>query len=172
MESLILEYIRTKGLEPFPVDQRGFYHNMVSLIISARIRFSVARCIRSKLYTILGCDSLDNITTLSDAQLIESGLSPAKVETIKSFHKLYKNIGAKGDFTIVRGIGPWTINCAKIMAGDYSCGFLDTDSSVNVLVRKIVSSVDNKPDISRLFKDDRELGGRVFSALWNSIREK
>lgn len=30
----------TKNLEPFPPDKRGFYHTIMSLIISQRIRFS------------------------------------------------------------------------------------------------------------------------------------
>jgi 3-methyladenine DNA glycosylase/8-oxoguanine DNA glycosylase len=171
-ENLIEDYIRENNLVPFPTDNRSYYHKLVSLIISQRIRFNVGRKIRSRIYTVLGTDSLDNIMSLTESQRKECGLGDSKWETIKALSERVAVEGGLQDSSIseIRGIGSWTINCAKLMSGDYSCGFLATDLSVNNLVRKIVNKPLTDREIGKLFKGTRERGGRAFSALWNSVR--
>ena len=165
------KYITQRNLSPFPIDERGFYHNMVSLIISQRIRFSQARRIRSKIYEILGESTLDQIMTLTESQRTQCGLGPAKWQVIADFSGLFEKGSVSTDYTTIKGIGPWTINCAQLMAGDYSCGFLSTDSSVNALVRRVLQRDLSSREIESLYSD-REAGGRAFSALWNSLRNQ
>jgi 3-methyladenine DNA glycosylase/8-oxoguanine DNA glycosylase len=166
MEDIMENYIRENKLLPFPTDNRGYYHNLVSLIISQRIRFAVGRKIRSKIYKVLGTDSLDNIMSLTYSQRIECGLGDNKWRIIEDLSAGFRD----GQIGEIKGIGSWTINCAKLMVGDYSCGFLATDGSVNNLVRKIIGKPLTDREIGRLFEDDKERGGIAFSALWNSIR--
>jgi len=155
MAQAILAYIRENKLEPFPPDSRGYYHNVVSLIISQRIRFTESRAIRAAIYTILGTSSLENIMSLTPAQRAACGLTDDKWRVISEFTEHGES---------AKGIGPWTIACARIMAGDFSVGFITTDSSVNALVRKITGSSSHPA-----FTSEHE-GGRAFSALWNSVR--
>lgn len=162
MEDMIDQYIIDNKLELFPLDDRSYIHNIISLIISQRIRFTQSRKIRSKIYQILGCNKLDGILQLSEQQRELCGLSAGKWETICNFMSMTSE-------TKIPGIGQWTINCQKIMCGDYSCGFLTNDSSVNALVRKILGPISDR-ELRILYKDDPERGGRAFSALWNSVR--
>ena len=165
MEDIIDEYIANNRLELFPVDERIYFHNIVSLIISQRIRFTQSRKIRSKIYQNLGTNKLDNILQLTQEQRAYCGLSDGKWQTICNF------ADNQNQNQRIPGIGEWTINCQKIMCGDYSCGFLSNDSSVNSLVRKIVGPISDE-QIKRLYSGPglKERGGRAFSALWNSIR--
>jgi len=70
----------TKNLEPFPPDKRGFYHTIMSLIISQRIRFSKGRRIRKSIYETLGDSTLDEIMMLTEDQ---------KWDIIKAFDAWY-----------------------------------------------------------------------------------
>lgn len=51
----------TRDMPLFPTDTRGFYHNIVSLIISQRIRFNVGRAIRKRIYELQGRNDLNKI---------------------------------------------------------------------------------------------------------------
>lgn len=167
----IEKYITDCNLEPFPVDKRGFYHNMVSLIISQRIRFFLARRIRSRIFQILGSNNLNRIMTLTPEQRMSVKISDNKWQIIKEFDQAYQIHGKDYDFTKFKGIGSWTVNCAKIMVGDYSPGFITTNSSVNSLVYRI-SGLKEQEIISHLKTLPREKSGKIFSILWNSIRMK
>lgn len=155
MAEAILAYIRKNKLDPFPPDSRGYYHNVVSLIISQRIRFTKSQAIRAAIYTILGTSNLDTIMSLTPAQRAACGLTDDKWRVITEFTEHGES---------AKGIGPWTIACARIMVGDFSVGFIATDSSVNALTRSITGG--NAPLV---FASAHE-GGRAFSALWNSVR--
>lgn len=158
MTQAVLNYIREYKLEPFPADNRSEYHNIVSLVISQRIPFRSSRMIRARIYQVLGTSSLDGIMTLTHEQRISCGLTDDKWQRIVAFDT--NGIDA-------RGIGPWTRACAKLMRGDYSCGFITTDASVNALVRRIAGC-----ESSNLHFASAADGGRAFSALWNSVRSK
>ena len=55
------------------------------------------------------------------------------------------------------------------MTGDYSCGFITTDSSVNNLISQITGLENRK--ITELFRTlPPEDAGKIFSTLWNSVR--
>ena len=168
-------------LPVFPVDDRGFYHNMMSLIISQRIRFTHGRKIRERIYKILGEFKLDKIMELTEENRTKAGLLPAKWEIMKNFHAAWGKTRAEGveQFHSVVGIGEWTIACAKIMSGDYSCGFIAGD----LAVRKRLSEMLNIPRLTEKSTkkliatwkcNDRPVTtdekGIIFSKIWNSTR--
>jgi len=173
----INNYISVNNLQPFPVEKRGLYHTIVSLIISQRIRFKVAQRIRSKIYTLhfrLGeIPSLDNIMMLTEQQRSDVGLSNDKWQIITQFDHKFINFISNEDLASIKGIGPWTIQCARIMSGDYSTGFINTDLYVNNLIKKICDCNLTKQQIADIFRDiDINQAGRIFSILWNSVRKR
>ena len=75
----------------FPVDDRGYYHHMMSLIISQRIRFRQGQKIRSKIYALQGRSDLLRIAELTVAERAEVGLGANKWVTIVAFHTFHEN---------------------------------------------------------------------------------
>jgi 3-methyladenine DNA glycosylase/8-oxoguanine DNA glycosylase len=157
----------TKDMPVFHVDDRGYYHHIMSLIISQRIRFRQGQKIRSKIYELQGRNDLLKITELTNTDRATVGLGDNKWATIIAFHN-------GGDVQSIKGIGPWTIQCAKIMAGDYSVGFIATD----LAVRKWVSAAMNADSvlsersiISLVSKLDKIEAGMLFSKIWNHTRQ-
>ena len=173
VKNIIIE--NTKNSQPFPVDARGFYHNIMSLIISQRIRFSVARNIRKRIYIILNESNLDKVMDLTSDQRIKAKLSDDKWEIMYAFHKSYNQSKEKSksiDIKTIKGIGVWTEQCAKIMCGDYTCGFISSDLAVRKELARILNkkklSENECDNIMKIF--DIESAGRIFSILWNRTR--
>lgn len=169
------------NMELFPVDKRGFYHNMISLIISQRVRFTVGRAIRRRIYALQNTNSLDRVTELTETERVKVKLPPNKWEVIMAFHDKWTEAEAAGGnvdpvyYSTIKGIGPWTVQCAKIMAGDYSTRFITTD----LAVRKWVSSFlklkrTMKQGSLRYYIDSLKLSlsdeSKLFSRIWNYTR--
>ncbi len=157
----------------FPPDERGFYHNVISLIISQRIRFRQGQQIRKKIYELQKRGDLTKITELTEEQRNEVGLDDQKWAIIQRFDEESQKERALIE---IKGIGPWTIKCAQIMAGDYSCGFIPEDLAVRKeLSRRL------KKDKTMTIKETREFTagldmsteekGKLFSCLWNDTRK-
>ena len=161
-----------EDLPVFPVDDRGFYHNMMSLIISQRIRFSRGRKIREKIYKILNEYTLDRIIELTEKQRKTIGLSDEKWIIINLFHISIRE--GKTNFNDIKGIGEWTINCSLIMSGDYSCGFIVGDLAVRKKLAELLklpklTLADTKKLVSSWPHTIKEKG-IIFSKLWNATR--
>lgn len=165
-KQLIASYVR--DLEPFPVDNRGFYHNIMSLIISQRIRFKQAQRIRLNIYQVLNDFKLDNVMSLTFEQRKQCKLNDDKWQIMKRFHDMKED-----NLHSIHGIGKWTVDCAKIMTGDYTCGFITGD----LAVRKELSRILDLPktltskEAGIVMKDfDTCKAGLIFSKLWNKTR--
>lgn len=159
----------------FPVDDRGYYHNIMSLIISQRIRFSVGQAIRRRIYTLQGQGDLTRVTELTGEQRKQVGLSDDKWKIILAFHEHYISHGTSCNVREVKGIGPWTVQSAQIMSGDYSCGFITTDLAVRKWVSKqicpgrLLTQKELQEHIDDLSLSMSE-AGKLFSKIWNHTR--
>jgi len=73
----------------------------------------------------------------------------------------------------VKGIGSWTVACARIMVGDYSVGFISGDLAVRKELSRILErdGVMKPKEVKTMFEGvAKEEGGRIFSILWNKTR--
>ena len=106
-----------KALRPWwEVPKHSFFHHICSLITSQEVRFEQGRKIRQALYKLCGGElTNDIINKLSDAQLLSTGLSPSRCETIRQLAQIdTKDVEA---YAKIKGVGPWTIKGAKLLAG-------------------------------------------------------
>nr|QBK86655.1 MAG: DNA recombination-mediator protein A [Marseillevirus LCMAC102] len=155
----------------FPPDERGLYHIVNSLIISQRVRFVVGRRIRALIYSELGETKLDRVLTLTEKQRQRVGMHESKWCIIQDFDTAWR----KDEFCLkdIKGIGPWTVQCARIMVGDYSVGFISGDLAVRKLLGKLLGTAkiltSRKCDVL-VQKLQTEEAGRLFSKLWNFTR--
>jgi len=165
----------TQDMPLFPIDARGFYHIIISLIISQRVRFNVGRAIRKRIYELQGRSDLNKIIELTKEQRQHVKLPDNKWTTIQTFHQYYE-LNSKLDIASIPGIGPWTVHCAQIMSGDYSCGFITTDLAVRKWVsrelncQKLMSQKDLKNYIDSLSLSTED-AGLMFSKIWNYTRD-
>ena len=102
-----------------PNYQKNIFSHLIGSIIGQKIRFRQARTLRGKLYQTLGKNNFEpeDIINLGVNGLIEIGLennianliyyvtNEIKLENLDDLDKLHQ----------VKGIGPWTVNCTKIM---------------------------------------------------------
>jgi len=165
----LLTKLRENKQPPFPVEKRGFYHIMMSLIISQKIRFS-------SVYTLQETGSLDEIMNLTPEQRKEVGLSQDKWTIMHAFDQTYDFVDGDSayDYSIVNGIGEWTCQCARIMVGDYSVGFIVGDLAARrKLGKELEMSAMTPQKVSAMLEDcdlDVEEQGELFSILWNWTR--
>ena len=96
-KQLIASYVR--DLEPFPVDNRGFYHNIMSLIISQRIRFKQVQRIRLNIYQVLNDFKLDNVMSLTFEQRKQCKLNDDKWQIMKRFHDMKETLARQNTHT-------------------------------------------------------------------------
>ena len=96
---------------------KTLYHELISIIISQRIRFTHSRSIRKKLYQLIESYEITYplLQNLSDGKLLEIGLTADKIEIIRHIPE---------DITIENlanyaGIGEWTINALKLKIDPY-----------------------------------------------------
>ena len=167
--------------DPFPVDERGFYHNMMSLIISQRIRFTAGQNIRKRIYELQDRSDLNKITELTEDERKKIKLNDQKWQIIIAFHKHHEFLKDSGlankrldNYVKVKGIGPWTLNNMRIMTQDYSCGFIAEDLAVRNELAKILDKDKlTKFEVNEIMsKYEKNLAGRLFSILWNKTRTK
>jgi 3-methyladenine DNA glycosylase/8-oxoguanine DNA glycosylase len=126
--------------QPFYVLPEGdLYHHLISLIIAQKIRFSVGRTIRQKLYQLVNSDRYERTTVLalSDDQLRTIGLSPEKIALIRKVSEIpHLEINS---LSTIKGIGPWTIGALKLLMGVEEEFFLAEDSYIRQRVAEYFS---------------------------------
>lgn len=167
----------TQDLEPFPVDNRGLYHHIMSLIISQRIRFRVAQAIRRRIYELQARGDLVQVMDLTAEQRVKVKLGEDKWQIMTNFHNYWSTTdkSPKESLASVSGIGPWTVQCAQIMSGDYSCGFITGDLAVRKWLGQALGlkQAIRPKQIEQLVQDQgltTEQAGLVFSKIWNHTR--
>ena len=150
----------------FPIDDRGLFHVLASLVISQRIRFRKGQSIRSSIYALQGRSDLNEIGNLTDEQRTEVGLDDQKWAIIQ---RLIDKKEEEGDLSNIKGVGPWTLGCASIMAGDYSCGFVHGDLAVRKEITKLLgleTMIKPKELVALVEPLDKEAGAKLFSRIW------
>jgi len=161
--SLDLLLAKTENWPLFPVDGRGLFHVLASLVISQRIRFRRGQAIRASIYALQGRSDLNAIGTLTNEQRAKIGLDDYKWAIIRRL------IDEKEDFSTIKGIGSWTLGCASIMAGDYSCGFVHGDLAVRKEITTILgleALIKPKDLVELVAPLSKEEGAKLFSRIW------
>lgn len=96
---------QTKQYWDFP--SRGNYHEIVSLVISRKITFTMSRQIRSNLYTLFGTNifTFEHFNNTDINELYRTGLTSEQLRVIRSIDRdvTYSNL------ELINGIGKWTI---------------------------------------------------------------
>ena len=162
----------TKDWPLFPQDDRGLYHIVVSLIISQRIRFSVGQAIRSRIYQTLAEASLNGVAQLTEEQRVACGINKQKWRIIQNFDAAWRT----GDHHAAlhsTGISSWTRQCALIMSGDLSTGFITSDLAVRKELGRLLC-LERTPSAAMCARLTDSLsphqGAELFSKLWQRSR--
>lgn len=148
-------------------DHRGLFHVLASLIISQRIRFCKGQAIRSGIYVIQGRSDLNAIGSLSDEERVKVGLDDHKWAIIQRLIEAFD--ANEKDLSAIKGIGPWTLGCASIMTGDYSCGFVHGDLAVRKEITRLLeleSLIKPKELVTLVAPLSDEEGAKLFSRIW------
>jgi len=128
-----------------PPPPRNLFANLIGSIIGQKVRYTVARNQRGKLYTELGTDNftIDDMLNRSILQLQENGMMEFTIDDVLDKGLSYlkemgidesryqticrvichikdndinlDHISQLDDLKQIKGIGEWTINCTKIM---------------------------------------------------------
>jgi len=126
-------FVQIDGMLHFILDKHGFlppgpkrnlFATLIGSVIGQRIKFEKARNLRRALYLKCGTDDFtpEQIWDLGLSGLISCGIGPIPSETILrvAHHLLQNNLQLIhiSDLKLVeeiKGIGPWTLGCTKIM---------------------------------------------------------
>lgn len=141
-----------------PPPSRNLFANLIGNIIGQKIRFTQARQQRSKLFNLLGTHDFTLQQLLNQAQihlqssnqtkgdeikegllfLIDLGIDSLRLEAIQNVCVYLKHnqltsleIDHLNDLLKLRGIGPWTIDCTKVMHNLY----IDNQDFQNIILR-------------------------------------
>lgn len=124
----------------FTLPPKTLFHNLISLIISQKIRFGQGRKIRQQLYSLLNTDEYtpNGLNSLSDDTLKSIGLSDDKINCIRAI------LGLE-DLTLdraaqIKGIGPWTIKALSILTNGSNDIFLSEDYWIRQRFSELIQS--------------------------------
>lgn len=152
--------------------QRSLYVNLCGLIIGQRIRFSVARARRKKLYTLLGSDQFtpDDLLAVAAQQLI-AAVGENSAQRIINLTELFVTHDDVNDQLLlnVDGVGPWTVKAAKLMTNYIDNDLLlHEDKVVSRLLKQCYPGLTIKQIRQRLerFAPHR---GEISWYLWRSV---
>ena len=122
--------------------------------------------------------TLDKIITLTSEQRKKCKLDDDKWEIMQRFHDYYHITNDKENNSDklyhIKGIGKWTIDCAKIMTADYSCGFITGDLAVRKELSRVLGLTRTlTPNETKQLMEinfDTHGAGLIFSKIWNKTR--
>lgn len=122
MANLIDKDVLQNTKKWYNVKKYGLFHQTISLIISQKISFVQSRTIRSEIFKIISPDkefSRNNLLKIGKDKLISIGIDENKYNVISNIINLKQNDDNKllwlSEIEKIKGIGPWTIKCIKIM---------------------------------------------------------
>ena len=184
----------SKYIEETHIDDRSIRHNLFSLIISQKIRFSESMRIHRKLYSLLKYEpselgSLDGLMTCEREDVIDI-VGSKKYEIMERVHYyLISCLNIDGSYATLneevirnagklKGIGKWTVQCCLLRKGYPLSKWVDNDASVNTILEMLRqewnNNVSNKQVVFHV--DQRHLNGTLFSKFWvitrGSLKER
>lgn len=148
------------------IETKSFEHELISLLISQRISFDLARSIRQDLYIALngGEFTIENIKTLGRINLTKI-MGKDKANLILDVIEQYeRNI----PIDQIRGIGPWTRK-ALILRTHPELDtevYLFEDKWVRTNLKIILNLKDNNVSTCRYLLDDYENKTKISMFLW------
>lgn len=123
-DPIMYEIVREKGYVK-PPPRRNWFAILIGNIIGQKIRYTKARNVRGRLYTLLGTDNfkLEDFIKLKNNDLIQIGVEKWQIEILnrvvnflsKSNSIYLSKSNDKNDLIKVKGIGKWTINNTNLM---------------------------------------------------------
>ena len=150
-----------EALPPYVPDGRSAYHHTLSLVLSQRVRFKVGQRVRGMLYVDLGEGKLDNLFRKMEEK-------PDYVDQDK-WDIMHRVHDAWPDISDVKGIGPWTRQCALHMAGKHTeGGFVSGDKAIQNLLLTIFGAGTRYRDMESMLEPEQ--AGLLFAGLWQLSR--
>lgn len=142
----LIPNIANEVLPYITLKERSLFHNIISLVISQRVRFQVGRDIRNKLYELLLSDNITikGISKLSDKELKKIGIEQYKIDIIRYIVMIYKPelsvVELLQQLCEIKGIGIWTIKSLKILNDLDNETFLSEDYYIRQRLSELVKS--------------------------------
>lgn len=135
LPTIIIPYVQF-----FTLPSKSLFHNLISLIISQKIRFSQSRKIRQQLYALLNTNeyTIDNLDSLSNDTLKSVGLSDDKINCIRSILKI-ENL-TLDKISKIKGVGPWTLKALQILTDANDDLFLSEDYYIRQRFSELIQS--------------------------------
>jgi DNA-3-methyladenine glycosylase II len=182
IDPIIYKIVEKYGyLKPTP--KRNLFALLIGSIIGQKIKFSIARKLRGKLYTKLGTDDFipSDIDLIGKNELKKLGIYDFQYETIMRIvdYVVKNNIEIKIPKDLekirhIKGIGDWTINCSIIMYnlnaddGNFDDEVLYQDLIIRRGIKKLygISKPSEITDLSEKWKPWR---GLVTWYLWKEF---
>ena len=145
--SKINEKLLTKTKEYYKLKQYNIFHQTISLILSQKISFVMSRKIRSNIFDMISPNkefTKENISNIKKSKMISIGIDEDKYRVI--LNVMNTNECETNDWinkmSKIKGIGPWTIKCLKIMFDVGNDLFLCEDLWIRKRLSELVLSDD------------------------------
>jgi 3-methyladenine DNA glycosylase/8-oxoguanine DNA glycosylase len=162
------------GMIPIP-PKRNIFSVLIGVIIGQRIRFTLARSLRGKLYTKLGTDDFtkEDILQLGQTGLIELGIEAKIAELIYSVAEYYDVRTMQDVYNLrdLNGIGTWTINttCLTYSLNEDKMDIPDIVLYEDLIINRAIKNlygVTKKSDQIAVAEKWIPYGGVVTLYLW------
>jgi DNA-3-methyladenine glycosylase II len=153
------------------------YAALIAAIIGQRIKFKLAREIRSQLYSLLPNErnfTLQDIEKLSSTQLSSCGITRTKRDKIREVNKRIKKMNKPLDSTSLKkmckcyGIKTWTIQTAMLTIDPSTDYFPTGDSFLQKRIAELyeLDTTPNAKQVAKLSKSWSPHRGIVAWYLW------
>ncbi len=162
-----------------PTPPRNLFSLLIGSIIGQKIRFTLARKLRGKLYTQLGTDNFypEDILSLGISGLKQIGLDNLKQQIILNIAQyILKNPITTHNLAELKklpGIGNWTINCTLLMysLNESENDFLDYLLMEDLIIRRGIKDLyqitdKHDPKLKEIQDNWKPYRGIVTWYLW------